>query len=154
MTKAEFSGLVLRSVIRLKEAAPYDTGNLRHNAVKYEWADETTARIHIDTDIAPYMPYTNEPWVSSFWNGKQNPNLYWFDFAFLDILRMIENAVGGVSTQMDTGAAVDEQALADDFQNKTGDYFPEDVWTHSEYISNQENATDLLISRFNLLKGI
>lgn len=153
MNEAVFRGFVLGCFQIIRKASPFDSGNLRDNAITVKYLDSKIAQISIDLDIAPYMPYTNEPWVSSFWRGKQNPNLYWFDFAFLEVLRYLERSVGGRSAQMEANATVDEESLAKDFANKTGDYFPEDVWTHSEYISAQENAVDLFISRFNLIRG-
>ena len=35
----------------------------------------------VDESIAPYVPYTNEPWISEKWNGKKNPNEGWFERA-------------------------------------------------------------------------
>lgn len=153
MNEERFRDVVTECTRIIRDASPVDSGNLRDNAISVKYMDPKIAQISVDLNIAPYMPYTNEPWVSSFWRGKQNPNLYWFDFAFLQVLRYLERSVGGRSTQMEAKATVDEEALAKDFANKTGDYFPEDVWTHSEYISAQENAVDLFISRFNLLRG-
>ena len=31
----------------------------------------------IGGEPAPYATYTNEPWISEKWNGKQNPNQGW-----------------------------------------------------------------------------
>ena len=50
------------------------TGNLAFNAIKIEHTDERTSVIYVDDDIAPYMKYTNEPWIS----GHKNPNEGWF----------------------------------------------------------------------------
>lgn len=53
---------------------PTRTGNLKNSFV-YDVSDkgfEITTSIH-------YMPYTNEPWVSPRWRGRENPNLYWFN---------------------------------------------------------------------------
>ena len=58
--------------------APKDTWNLARNALRVEWVGPDEARIYIDQDIAPYMPYTNEPWVSPRWHGKPNPNEGWW----------------------------------------------------------------------------
>lgn len=60
-----------------KELVPYDKGNLALNALKYEITGDTID-ISVDESIAPYMPYTNEPWFSDKWHGKQNPNEGWW----------------------------------------------------------------------------
>ena len=49
-------------------------------SVVYE--DENTFTIFVEDDqVAPYMPYTNEPWISPKWNGKKNPNEAWWQDA-------------------------------------------------------------------------
>ena len=53
------------------------TGNLAFNAFTYD-IDNDELRIYVDKRIAPYMPYTNEPWISPYWNGKKNPNQGWW----------------------------------------------------------------------------
>lgn len=32
----------------------------------------------MDTNIIPYVPYTNEPWIAKRWNGRKNPNEGWW----------------------------------------------------------------------------
>ena len=58
-------------------AAPKDTWNLAVNALKLE-ETETGYVIYVDSAVAPYMVYTEEPWTSTRWNGKKNPNEGWF----------------------------------------------------------------------------
>ena len=53
------------------------TGNLAFNAFQYEITKDEIV-IYVNEDIAPYMPYTNEPWLSPYWNGKKNPNEGWW----------------------------------------------------------------------------
>ena len=68
----------LRAVAEARKASPYDTGNLRTKGVKQVVGKEM--KIYVDTKIAPYMKYTNEPW-SKFkppLRGKQNPNEGWW----------------------------------------------------------------------------
>ena len=66
---------------------PYKTGNLRQ-ALDYTITGNTID-IYIrtadnnngsneDGSIAPYAPYTNEPWISPRWHGNQNPNEGWW----------------------------------------------------------------------------
>ena len=63
------------------EYVPTDTGNMAYNALQYR-VDGDQFIVWIDCDkvggIAPYAPYTNEPWLSPKWNGKQNPNEGWW----------------------------------------------------------------------------
>ena len=95
MTKERFSQVCMMAVEELKKRAPIDTGNLRYNAIRYEWIDEDTFRIYVDKNIAPYMPYTNEPWLSPKWNGKKNPNEAWFQEAVEYIAEFIADQVNG-----------------------------------------------------------
>lgn len=57
------------------------TGNMALNAFKIEFLDDTTCRVWVDKDIAPYVVYTDEPWTSPRWHGKKNPNEGWWDRA-------------------------------------------------------------------------
>lgn len=68
------------SVRYLKSCSPIKTGNLRYNSIKVQNIDDHTAIIYVDEDIAPYMPFTNEPWISPKWHGRRNPNERWFDY--------------------------------------------------------------------------
>lgn len=74
--------MVMQNVMTVfKSVVPIRTGNLKNNAVKCEHKGDGKWQITIDESVAPYMPYTNEPWVSPKWNGKKNPNEHWFDDA-------------------------------------------------------------------------
>lgn len=53
---------------------PVRSGRLR-DSFTYE---PTNKGFEVTTDLH-YMPYTNEPWVSPRWRGRENPNLYWFN---------------------------------------------------------------------------
>ncbi len=64
-----------------KSVVPIRTGNLKENAVKFSYKGDGIWVIEIDQSIAPYMPYTNEPWIAPKWHGKKNPNEHWFDVA-------------------------------------------------------------------------
>jgi hypothetical protein len=65
----------------LKSVSPYDTGNLRYNAIKIIKHSNSKYEILIDGRIAPYAVYTNEKWISPKWNGRKNPNEKWIDMA-------------------------------------------------------------------------
>ena len=65
------------------------TGNMALNASKIEFTAVNCARIYVDSRIAPYVPYTNEPWLSAKWHGHKNPNEGWFQRAFMQIATSI-----------------------------------------------------------------
>ena len=92
MTSNEFAILVKECEAILRDRAPYKTGNLRYNAIKLEMLDANTARLYVDEEIAPYMPYTNEKWIN---RPGINPNEGWFDEAAQEIIRFIANYTGG-----------------------------------------------------------
>ncbi len=77
-TRAEVERAFMNAVERLRWYAPIETGNLKNNAIRYEWKDANTFVIYVDQGIAPYMPYTNEPWIAERWKGKKNPNEHWW----------------------------------------------------------------------------
>lgn len=95
MTPTTFKRVCKKALKTLKGFSPIDTGNLRYNAIRGEFKDENTYVIYVDEDIAPYMPYTNEPWLSERWHGKKNPNESWFDKAVEDIVNGTAAAVHG-----------------------------------------------------------
>lgn len=68
---------VFNAYWKVFNAAPKDTWNLAVNALKLE-ETETGYVIYVDSAVAPYMVYTEEPWTSTRWNGKKNPNEGWF----------------------------------------------------------------------------
>ena len=53
------------------------TGTMAFDALRYDIYDDMVD-IYVDPKIAPYVPYTNEPWLSDRWNGKPNPNEGWW----------------------------------------------------------------------------
>jgi len=54
------------------------TGNLADHGFGYSVKRDGIV-IYLDTKAAPYVPYTNEPWVSPKWHGKKNPNEGWWE---------------------------------------------------------------------------
>lgn len=78
-----------------KSVVPIRTGNLKENAVKLVDKGNGVWEITIDQSIAPYMPYTNEPWVSPKWKSKKNPNEHWFDDAAGLIALLIAQELNG-----------------------------------------------------------
>lgn len=127
MNSMKFGQIVTFAFRMLQSRAPIDTGNLRFNAMRLTF-DSEGATIAIDQRIAPYMPYTNEPWVSPKWHGRQNPNQYWFDRAFEDLLHVMEWYTGGTAFRADAQSYVDIRGLA-----KAYNVQPEDIYINSVY---------------------
>jgi len=79
MTRQNIIDAVIQTVEELrKDYVPRDTGNMAFNSLKYK-VEGNFIVVYVDTNIAPYVPYTNEPWISPKWNGKKNPNQDWWD---------------------------------------------------------------------------
>ena len=87
MTNRQFHQWVSTFVEEFRKTSPIKTGNLRLNAIRYVFVSPTREEVYIDLDIAPYMPYTNEPWVADRWNGKKNKNEGWFQKGFDEAVR-------------------------------------------------------------------
>lgn len=80
MTTREFQRFCESLFQGTKRITPIDTGNMRYNAVKIVYTDGgNECHIYVDEAIAPYVFYTNEPWISPKWHGKKNPNEGWLD---------------------------------------------------------------------------
>lgn len=78
MTKQKVITTALNIIEEMRlEWVPRDTGNMALNALRYDITNNIVD-ITIDESIAPYVPYTNEPWVSDKWQGKKNPNEGWW----------------------------------------------------------------------------
>lgn len=96
MNAQEFEQMCMILVKQLRWYAPNpetreegkSTGNLAFHGVDFEWIDQSTCKIFINEDQAPYMPFTNEPWISPRWNGKKNPNEKWFDKSALKLAQL------------------------------------------------------------------
>ena len=109
LDKRLFDKVFLSAVDKLREMAPKKTGNLRYNAIKYRWNSPTQFEIYVDVGDtqafvdgqklqmgrAPYMPFTNEVWISPKWNGKKNPNENWWNNAIEFIIDYIAKVLGG-----------------------------------------------------------
>lgn len=85
------------SELRKQPFVPYDTGNLKFNAIKGEWISNTTFRIWVDEGVASYMKYTNESWnnFQTPLQGKQNPHQNWWSVACNFVARYIASKLGG-----------------------------------------------------------
>lgn len=95
MTKRQFERICMELVKEVRQRAPRDTGNLADNGVRFIWEDDETFTIYIDESVAPYMPYTNEPWTSPKWKGKKNPNESWWQDALKICLEQLQSSYGG-----------------------------------------------------------
>lgn len=103
MTPEEFESSCLRAVAYLRKLAPNpvtraqlkSTGNLAFNAITWELRDPNTFVIYVDESIAPYMPYTNEPWIHPRWGGKKNPNEGWWQRAVALVAQFVAQDTGG-----------------------------------------------------------
>lgn len=98
MTRAQFEVVlemaVYNSLWKVIRAAPKDTGNLAFNAIKLRRTKKGYV-IYVSSAIAPYMVYTEEPWISPYWHGKKNPNEGWFKRVAQDIAEYIRQVFNG-----------------------------------------------------------
>lgn len=80
MTEQELFNVCIETVEELRQSIfiPWDSGNMATHGLQYEILNGVF-HIYMDFDEAPYMPYTNEPWLSEKWHGKQNPNEGWWN---------------------------------------------------------------------------
>ena len=109
INKSYFDKVFLEAVAELRKKAPKNTGNLAYNSIKYKWISGNEFEIYVDVGdttafvesreyeqgVAPYMPFTNEVWISPKWNGKQNPNQNWWNNAIEFIIHFIAQKFNG-----------------------------------------------------------
>lgn len=76
------------------EYVPYDTGNMARDALVYELQGDQFI-VRVDPAIAPYVPYTNEPWIAEKWKGKQNPNEGWWNRFAEEFMRRLATKLKG-----------------------------------------------------------
>ena len=73
--------------------APW-TGNLKYNALRV-LKSPTGMILYVDEAIAPYMPYTNEKWISPRWKGAKNPNEKWWENMSKDFVKDLAKELQG-----------------------------------------------------------
>ena len=95
LSKSKFKRACTNACKELRALAPKDTGNLAYNAIKIEFPNENECHIYVDESIAPYMPFTTRPWISSRWHGKKNPNEGWWQSAGELLAEYVAAQVGG-----------------------------------------------------------
>lgn len=69
-------------------------GNMALNALKYRLEGDEFV-VYIDEQIAPYVWFTQLPWLSPRWNGKKNPNEGWFEVFQEEFARRLAKKLGG-----------------------------------------------------------
>ena len=116
LTNEDFRRLCDEIGVWLRDFAPKDTGNLAYNAIRVEYPSPDVCEIYVDESIAPYMPYTEFPWISPKWNGKQNPNEGWFEQAAKSIYVML-------TTELKVLKAQDIDALNKEWEEFAPRYF-------------------------------
>lgn len=102
MTREE---IVLTILNIIRERTPVDTGNLKASTVQKR-IDKDTWKIYVNAGDdpyakyergqAPYVPFVNEPWISSYWHGKQNPNEAYWNNSIEYAIQYIAKVTGGI----------------------------------------------------------
>lgn len=102
-------------VMALKSVCPYRTGNLERNGIRVK-IDNGTMCVVVGHDtsklLGEYAVYTNEPWISPKWGGKQNPNQGWIERGIEKSLPLIRQVYSGMTID-------DFNDLMDDLQKQT-----------------------------------
>lgn len=70
------------------------TGNMATLGLRYKTQGNYFI-VYIDTNIAPYVPYTNELWISPKWKGKKNPNQGWWDVFAIEFINRLNERLKG-----------------------------------------------------------
>ena len=102
-------------VMALKSVCPYRTGNLERNGIRVKIENGSMCvEIGHDTSkvLGEYAVYTNEPWISPKWGGKQNPNQGWIERGIEKALPLIRQVYSGMTID-------DFNDLMDDLQKQT-----------------------------------
>lgn len=95
ISEAEQSQIMNELLAFVKSVTPIDTGNMRYNAVQLKSLGGGKWQIVVNADIAPYVPYTNEPWISPKWNGKKNPNEHWWEDTAENVTMLLAQRMRG-----------------------------------------------------------
>lgn len=95
VSEAKFKRACDKALKEVKAKAPYKRGNLSDNGVRIEFPAPNVCRIYVDKTIAPYMPYTNEPWISPKWDGKKNKNEGWWQGTLPMVCNIIAQELHG-----------------------------------------------------------
>lgn len=99
ITNAQIELVLINAIEKgREEIIPKRTRNMADNATLLARLSETSWEIYVSGDgengIAPYAPFTNEPWLSPRWNGKPNPNEGWWGRFVEFVVKEVANALG------------------------------------------------------------
>lgn len=105
MTDAEFvakcNEIYIDVFKQITGRVPRDTGNLQMNGIEIQFPEPKTCVISINEEIAPYVFFTNEKWISPKWNGKQNPNEAWWQRIIAYFMEEFAKRLNGVLKEDD-----------------------------------------------------
>lgn len=94
----------------LKLVAPKESTNLATSGIRILDPDSGVYDIGIGGEPAPYAVYTNEPWISEKWGGKQNPNQGWIQNAISSALPTLQSILDGAISIDDLQIILGNQA--------------------------------------------
>lgn len=107
MTNQEIIDAALETLLELRESlfVPNpatrvkggSTGNMALNALRMKVYSGYIV-VYIDTTVAPYVPYTNEPWLAERWQGAKNPNEGWWEVFAQEFINRFNQKLGGKIT--------------------------------------------------------
>lgn len=103
-TQVERLAALAMAYIRTHPSTPYDTGNLKLNALQMEKVAPYVYKIYIDLDIAPYQRVLND--VERFDSGRRNRHFQWWE-------KMRVNVAQYLATFAEKGAESVEKELAE-----------------------------------------
>lgn len=86
--------VLLHAAEIIANQSPFDTGNLRINAIRCEWIDttHTTFRIYIDESALLRISKINyQDWLE---NSPKSPHRGWFERACADAANYIRSVIG------------------------------------------------------------
>lgn len=112
-------------VLWLQVKAPKASFNLAVNGIRKAYSETTGYPIIvIGGEPAPYAIYTNEPWISPRWGGKQNPNQEWIQNAIIEVIPTIQSIMSGVITKDDLAriTGTSEMLLNNQFDSAANQY--------------------------------
>lgn len=86
--------IILHAAEIIANQSPYNTGNLRINAIRAEWIDtaHTAFRIYIDESALKRISKINyQDWLE---NSPNSPHRGWFEIACADAANYIRSVIG------------------------------------------------------------
>ena len=112
MSNERLFAACIEVVEELRQAVfiPWDTGNMATKSLRYQ-IEGNVFHVYMDEGIAPYVVFTNEPWISPRWHGKSNPNEgWWNDFADIFARRLTLKLQGELENGFFTANSTNERA--------------------------------------------